>query len=251
MKDYFASILILLSCLFFTCLLPAQSDLNRESAVTFGLAYGYQIPGADLADRFGSNFYLSTQVGFLNKKNWELSLDGGLLFGNKVKEDVLQTIRTVEGNIIGNDRNLADIQLKQRGYYLGVGLAKTLVLSESYPRSGLKVGLGTGFIQHKIRIQDDPVRSVPQLTEELKKGYDRLTNGWYLSQFVGYQYLANDRRINFYAGIETRQAFTKNRRSVNIDTGVIPDQNRLDTSWGLKVGWVLPFYLGFGEEIYY
>lgn len=231
--------------------ISAQESYNNDPALTFALAYGYQIPGGDFADRFGSSFYLSSQVGFLNKNNWELQLDGGLLFGNQVKEDVLAPLRTLEGNIISNDRALADIQLRARAVYLGINLNKTLVLSDAYPRSGIRLGLGTGFLQHKIRIQDDPQRFVPQLTDDLKKGYDRLANGWYISQFIGYQYLANDRKINFYAGFETRQAFTQNRRSINVDTGIMDTKNRLDATWGFKVGWILPFYLGFAEEIFY
>lgn len=231
--------------------LAAQESVNEDPAITFALAYGYQVPGADFAERFGSSFYLSSQIGFLNRNNWALNLDGGLIFGDQVKEDVLRSLRTQEGNIIANDRALAEIQLRARAVYLGIKLSKTLVLSDAYPRSGIRLGLGSGFFQHKIRIQDDPQRFVPQLTEELKKGYDRLSNGWYISQFVGYQYLANNRRINFYAGFETMQAFTQNRRSINIDTGRTDSQNRLDLTWGFKVGWILPLYLGFGEEIYY
>lgn len=231
--------------------LPAQESYNKDPALTFALAYGYQIPGADFAERFGSSFYLSSQIGFLNQNNWALQLDGGLLFGDQVKEDVLAPLRTLEGNIISNDRALADIQLRARAVYLGLNLSKTLVLSDAYPRSGIRLGLGTGFLQHKIRIQDDPQSFVPQLTDELKKGYDRLTNGWYISQFVGYQYLSNDRKINFYAGFETMQAFTQNRRSINVDTGIMDTKNRLDTTWGFKIGWILPIYLGYAEEIFY
>lgn len=231
--------------------LGAQDSYNRDPALTFALAYGYQIPGGDFAERFGSSFYLSSQIGILNKNNWSLNLDGGLLFGDRVKEDVLAPLRTQEGNIIGNDRALADIQLRARAVYLGLNLYKVLVISDAYPRSGIRLGIGSGFFQHKIRIQDDPQRAVPQLTEELKKGYDRLSNGWYISQFVGYQYLSNDRRINFYAGFETMQAFTQNRRSINIDTGMTDTKNRLDATFGFKVGWILPLYLGLGEEIFY
>ena len=47
------------------------------------------------------------------------------------------------------------------------------------------------------------------------------------------------------------QAFTQNRRSINIDTQMVDTKNRLDATFGFKVGWILPIYLGFGEEIFY
>jgi hypothetical protein len=110
------------------------------------------------------------------------------------------------------------------------------------------VTLGAGFLQHKVRIQDDPTRNVPQLSKEYKKGYDRLTNGWALTQFIGYQKLANDRRLNFFFGIESMQAFTAGRRSFNFDTQSTDNDNRIDLSFGFRAGWILPFYYGKGQD---
>lgn len=233
-----------------TCQLQAQEKATESGAMLYSLGYAFQLPGADMADRFGSNFSLSLQAEYLTKKDWGLRLEGGFIFGNLVKEDVLASIRTAQGNIIGNDRALADIQLRERGLYLGLGLSK-LVRFSSASRSGLLISGASGFLQHKIRIQDDPIRGVSQLTEDLKKGYDRLSNGLYISEFVGYRYLANDRRINFYIGLEATQAFTQNRRSYNYDLQSVDNEPRLDLLYGIKVGWILPFYLESAEDIFY
>ena len=107
-------------------------------------------------------------------------------------------------------------------------------------------------MQHKIRIQDDPESPVASLTNEYKKGYDRLTNGWSLNQFVGYQYFAKNKRINFYAGIESTQGFTQNVRGYNFDTKSYDNESRLDVLYGLRIGWIVPFYLGeTGEDEWY
>ena len=244
--------LFLLLILFFYGEMRSQTGkLNEGNAILFGIGYGLQSPGGDLKDRFGSNFYLSSQVEYLTQKNWGIGIDGGFLFGSEVKEDVLRNLRNQDGSIIGNDRSIADIQLRQRGFYFGMGLNKLLGLGTKNDRAGIKLGLNAGFIQHKIRIQDDPVRTVPTLDEQGKKGYDRLSNGWYLSQFIGYQQLGVQRKINFYVGLESFQGFTQNRRDFNFDTRIRDDQNRLDLMWGIKVGWILPFYSGYGEEIFY
>lgn len=237
-------------CFFTYFSLQAQEESTETNALLFSLGYAFQVPGGDLADRFGSNFSLNTQAEWLLKNDWGLRVDGGIIFGNAVKEDVLAPIRTAQGNIIGNDRALADIGLRERGLYLGFGLSKLLRFS-SASRSGLLVSATSGLFQHKIRIQDDPIRYVPQLSEELKKGYDRLANGLYVSELVGYRYMANDRRINFYAGLEATQAFTRSRRSYDYDLQSSDTKSRLDLLFGFRVGWIVPFYMESADEIFY
>ena len=243
-------LLILVLLLVFSQILPAQ-DQSRESPVVLpSLGYAYQLPGGDLQDRFGPNFSLNLQLEYLTRQDWGYRLEGGYLFGTQVKEDVLANLRTREGNIIGNDRAPADIQLRQRGWYLGAGLSRWFRMG-SASRSGLLLSGTAGLLQHRIRIQDDPLSAVPQLDDTFKKGYDRLANGLYLTEFIGYRYLANDRRINFYAGLEFTQAFTRNRRSFDYDLQSRNDANRMDLLYGLRIGWILPFYLEPSSQIIY
>lgn len=249
----FADLLFIALLLFLAGPAWGQAEpVNRDKALLFRLGYAYQIPGGDLADRFGANFNLGAGLDFLSKKkHWIIGLEGQFLFGNEVKTDVLAGLRTPEGLIYGNDRSPADIQLRERGIYLGAMAGKLLPLSEANPRSALRITLGAGLLQHQIRIQDDPLRTVPQLAGEYRKGYDRLTNGLALQQFLGYQLLDNKGQINFYAGLELSESFTRSRRTVNFDTGLADTQQRLDLLLGLRVGWILPFYLKRAEEIYY
>ena len=96
-----------------------------------------------------------------------------------------------------------------------------------------------GVLQHKIRIEDR-TGGLPQLVGDYKKGYDRMTNGLALTEFIGYQHFSNDGRINFYVGFEFTQGFTKNRRSWDFLTQQRMDNNRLDLLNGLRIGWTLP-----------
>jgi hypothetical protein len=139
-----------------------------------------------------------------------------------------------------------------RGFYAGLHIGKLFSIGLSNPRSGIRLGLGAGLLQHKIRIQDDPFKSVPQLSGEYKKGYDRLTNGFTITETVGYQVLSKNRRINLFAGFEFTQAFTQNRRDYNFDTMEKDENPRLDLLSGFRVSWILPFYFGKeADEIYY
>ncbi|MEL7120151.1 MAG: hypothetical protein AAFO07_11940, partial [Bacteroidota bacterium] len=207
----------------------------------------------DLEVRFGQFNAVGSSFEILTpESNFIIGLTGSFIFGTDVRTDVLANLRTTEGLIYGNDRNVADIQLRQRGFYIGGTLGKIFSLSKVNPRSGIKALLGVGLLQHKIRIQDDPNTSVPQLSTDNKKGYDRLTNGLAITQFLGYQYLSTDGRINFYLGLEAMQGFTASRRDFNFDTMSQDTENRLDASIGVKVGWILPFYMGKkAAQIYY
>lgn len=243
---------LLIAATFYMPASAQETPANTGGALLVPLSYAYQLPGADLSDRFGGNFSLGGGLEYLTaKQHWFFGLQGQFLFGSTVKPDVLAELRTPEGYIYGNNKSVADIQLRERGFYAGAHIGKLVPLSAANPRSALRLSFGAGLLQHKIRIQDDPVASVPQLEGEYKSGYDRLSNGLSLKQFIGYQLLGEEGRINFYAGLEFIQGFTRSRRDFQFDLRSAPEEERFDLLFGLRVGWILPFYLRKAEEVYY
>ena len=100
---------------------------------------------------------------------------------------------------------------------------------------------GGGFVQHKIRIQDNG-NSAPQIAPPYTAGYDRLTNGLALTQFVGYQIVSRDKTINFFLGLDFTEGFTRNRRGFNFDTRQADTQKRLDILYGARVGGSIPLF---------
>ncbi|MCO6480491.1 MAG: hypothetical protein J5I94_27865 [Phaeodactylibacter sp.] len=231
----------------------SEYALNKGNALLFKLSYAGHKPGGDMEARFGNNFSFGGGAELITGKgNWILGADFAYIFGSQVKEDVLASLRTPEGFIIGNNRNYADIQLRERGFYVGALVGKLIGIGKANPRSGIRITLGAGLLQHKIRIQDDPSSGVPQLDENYKKGYDRLSNGLAFSQFIGYQILSLDKRVNFYAGLEFIQGFTMNRRDFNFDTRTKEDTERTDLLYGIRAGWVIPLFFGQeAGEVYY
>lgn len=229
------------------------SRRNVGRAILLQLGYGIEVPGADLSQRFGQSFSPEVGLSYLTEKtNWLLGINGQFFFGNTVKEDVLAGLRTAEGYVIGNDRSPANLELRQRGFYLGAHVGKIFALTDVNPRSGIKVQLGAGLLQHKIRIQKDPIRDVAAISGDYIKGYDRLSNGLCLQEFIGYHLMTNDGRINFYGGFEFSQAFTQNRRDYDYITRSKDEAKRLDLLFGFRLGWILPFYFGkSASEIYY
>jgi len=226
----------------------------KDSAVSFtmiGGSFAYQVPGGDLALRFGNNYSVGGTFQWKTRKNWIFGVEGNFNFGDDVKEtSVLDSMRTSQGYIIGEDGFYADIIMYERGFMFSAKAGKIFPLIGPNPNSGIIITLGVGLLEHKIRIEDQ-ASSAPQLGEEYRKGYDRLTNGLSLTEFIGYINFGNKRLVNFMAGFEFTQAFTKNRRSYNFDTMMHDDQTRLDLLFGIRITWIIPFYKRTVKEFYY
>jgi len=216
--------------------------------VTLNFTYGFHTPGGDLSNRFGTNFSLGGGLDFITeKKNFIFGLKGNNLFGNTVKEDVLFSLRDSDGFILGSvgagQAAYAEVFLRERGFYAGGHVGKLFALSNKNKRAGIRLTLGAGLLQHKVRIQDE-TGSADQLKGDFIKGYDQLSNGLAFEQFIGYQQLNRKTGVNFFAGIELTEAFTKNRRNINFATQSRDEKNRFDVLLGFRVGWLFSFYVG-------
>ncbi|MEO1258401.1 MAG: hypothetical protein AAFZ15_06375 [Bacteroidota bacterium] len=220
---------------------------NEGAVVTANFLFGGHLAAADLSDRFGSHLSMGLGTDYITQKDWIIGAQGSFYFGSNVNEDVISSVRNSDGLIFGANGDIATIQLRLRGIYIGGHIGKHFRLN-SQKRSGIRATLGAGLYQHKVRIQDDPVVAVPQLNKSYKKGYDQLSNGFALTQFIGYQHLGAMRRANFIIGIELTQGFTQNRRSFDFETRSDINDSRFDLVVGLRAQWLLPFYLGESAE---
>ncbi len=230
----------------------AQNRKNDSLLVfTINASYGLQLPGGDFADRFGVNSNIGLGFDFITPKNYIFGNNHDFLFGSKIKEDVLSNLRTDSGQIIGNDQLLTNVFLRQRGLSSTFYFGKLIPVSKTNRRSGIRITVGPGFLVHKLRLLDDN-NTVTQVKGDYADGYDRLTWGLSISEYIGYQYLSPNNRINFFAGIEFVQGFTKNQRAYDFNTMQHDTKKRLDLIFMLKATWSLPFYLNdYGEEISY
>jgi len=221
-----------------------QLRSNEGSVLLMNFTYGGHLPGGDMATRFGNNFLVGAGVDYYTKNNWIFGIQGDFLFGKEVKTDVLANLRGEAGLLYADDGGITDIKLRERGLHLGAHFGKVFHLAGVNKRSGLRVTVGGGFLQHKIRIQEEPQVFVSSIYKEYKKGYDRLTNGLALTEFIGYQFVANNRLINFSIGAEFVQGFTQGRRSFNFDTRSSGLDKRLDLLYGFRLTWTLPLFIG-------
>ncbi len=226
----------------------------RDSALFdphFSMSYAFQIPGGDLAERFGNNHNIGLGFHIKSKKNWYYGVQGTYLTGNRVlfEKGFLSNLMLEDGHIPDNQGQLAKISLQQRGFTITADGGYLFPVLGPNRNSGILVFAGVGLLQHKIRIEHQE-HEIKQLEGDYLKGYDRLTNGLVLHQFAGYYYMSDYKLINFYLGIEAWQGFTQSRRNFNFDTQVKDEAKRNDILVGIRAGWVLHLYKRLSTDYY-
>lgn len=231
-----------------------HSQINPQDSAIFApilnFHYSYQFPGGDLSRRFGNNHNVGASFVIKTRSNFVFGVEGSFLFGDNVKEDPIAEFRVDGGEIISEGGTYANVLLMQRGFALNARVGKIFSVLSPNPNSGPYVYVTAGYMQHNIRYQVDR-NTVPFLRDEYVGGYDRLTSGFALSQFIGYRYFSNNRLVNFYIGYEFTQGFTQGRRPYNFDERATDNSSRSDLLQGVKLGWSIPLYKKTPREFYY
>ena len=187
-------------------------------------SYAQQLPGGDLAERFGTNSNIGLGTFRKTKSNFLLGVEGSFIFGKKTKEPgILRNVINSQGQVVDVEGKQADVFLYERGWTAFAYVGKTFQLGKPNPNSGVVIKLGGGYMRHKVRIQS-------------------LAAGPAAIGYVGYQYFGNKGRINFNIGLEFMAGFTQALRAYNFDTEQFNRPNRVDLLSGIRAGWSLPIY---------
>src|ERR1051325_3007515 len=134
----------------------AQSTL-KDSSIAFsmvGTSYSFELPGGDLAKRFGYNSSIGINFLRKTKHEWMWGVDAYFLFGNQLKETgILDSIKTAEGHIINQNGEYAEIRMFERGMTSTVKFGKMFHVLAPTANSGIILLGSAGFMLHKIRIE--------------------------------------------------------------------------------------------------
>ena len=212
---------------------------------------GIYVPKGDLSHRFGNNSSVGVNFNRKMANNWLYGFDLNYHFGNNINEsNILDSIRNSKGHILTDGGYAGDVRLFQRGFSTYVKVGKLFPVIGPNENSGILITTGLGFLQHKIQIEVIE-NNIPELTDDFKKGYDRLSNGLALNEFIGYWHMSNQKTFNFYVGADFTQAFTQSRRSYDFFSQRQDLQKRKDYLIGLKFGLIIPLYKRMPKEFYY
>jgi hypothetical protein len=241
----------------------AQDDLfgpseHRESRHGFILNGNgsLDLPGADMAKRFSTSFRLGPALLYKTSSNWLFGAKFDFIMGKNVNEDSLMInirdkYQTYSKNLyefINNDGQRIGVPVYERGYAVGLSAGRIFSFSESHPDNGLMVLTSVGFMQHRINIYDKD-KSVMSLRGRYLRGYDRLTNGTFVEQYVGYAYFSSNKLINFTIGADILAGFTQGRRDYLYDVMRPDNAKRLDLLYGLRAGWFIPMFKRKSEDM--
>ncbi len=246
--------------------IQAQVNVNDSVIRAFipTISYAFQLPGGDVADRYGNNSTIGGGVMFKTSKNLLFSFDANFIFGNKIHnaDTILWMVETQSGHIIDGNGTFALYALYERGYSFNFRMGKIFNVLSPNPNSGLLIMGGIGFLAHRMKI-DNQHQTAPHISNDYAKGYDRLTGGFTFSEFVGYFFMGKKRVANFYAGFEFYQAFTSSMRDRVFDQVVYnndtdsydivgqDNNNYIDLFFGIKIGWMIPIYTRAPDKYYY
>ncbi|HLO69466.1 MAG TPA: hypothetical protein VK167_01265 [Flavipsychrobacter sp.] len=225
--------------------------LPVRKGLIFGVNGNYDMPAGDMAKRFGNSFRIGGNISYKTTKNWIFGAGIDFIFGNNIKEDsLIINLKDANDQVIGQDGQRIGVGTFQRGYMIGVNAGKIINLGKRNGDNGILFLTTVGFMQHKINIFDR-TQSTPQLNKTYKKGYDRLTNGAFIEEYIGYAYFANNGLINFNIGLDITAGFTKGRRDYLYDVQRPDDKSRLDIFFGIRGGWYIPIFKRKSEEIFF
>ncbi|MGB1247464.1 MAG: hypothetical protein ACPG4Z_01160 [Chitinophagales bacterium] len=230
-----------------------KSTTEYDKAILITPTYTLQIPVGTMASRFGINSNFGMAIDYKFGKNWQIGLEGNFLFGNKVKEsNHFSNLLTANNALINSDGGAEELNLSERGTMVRLMAGKSFPFKPSQPNGGLLIKFGAGYMMHKILIDVEEAKT-PQLSKEYQTGYDRLSHGFTMSQFIGIMKLERGKYVNLYLGLELVEGFTKNARNWDFYEGEKLNEARFDFLIGIKLGWMIPVFTGksTGSEYYY
>ena len=215
--------------------------------------FSYQLPVGYLAETFKGNFNIGTGFTYKTSKNWTWNINFNYMFGSKLScglRDVLGPMVNSNGDILDGYGMKATLGVEGRYWDLAAGFGKIFPVTKKMRNSGIWIQGNFGYLSHKIHFTDND-HLIDQLDGDYRKGYDRRSAGFYMSQFIGYIHLGKVRVASFYGGIEIYEMWTAPTRNWNFVTGATSSAKKFSALFGVKVGWIIPLYEKKRTEIYY
>lgn len=234
------------------CFLIVSSVMAQDEKISnINLQSGYiaELPSGDLSERYGANSHFEFRLEYLKNSSYAFFLKGGIRIGEQVNEDVLSSIRTENGFVLGVNGFYADVFGRKRGFDIGIGADKvfTVFKNDKFDHF-LRIGGAVVRANHWIKLVDDS-QAVPQILENYSELYDRYVSGWGIEENITFQYNTASNNAAFLIGIQCSQNFTKEHRAQYLKVG---KANRLDLYFGVRAAYLLPLYgLSQGKTVYY
>jgi len=250
MNKYFCTIFLVLTMFrgFSQVELPKQRVDSSGLILYLTPNFSYNFTMADLQKEFGNNLSIGTDICLKTKSNWSIDFGFKYHFNGKVKSEIYDsTIKYFTANglfITRSGMATGEIKFDFRGLSFHLQAGKVIPISQKFRNSGIWLRLGVGVMQHYLDIKNpqQPEDRVPAIEPDYRKGYDRLTLGFSLNQFIGYMHLTRKNLLCFYGGVEFSEIFAHRQREYDFNLMRKDDTKLFESLIGIKVGWIIPLY---------
>ena len=205
----------------------------------------YHFPIGDLHTFFKNNFAVGPGFTFKSSSNWTVGFHFDYMFNAKLRDpDYFNGTLANDNGIVIDVNGLVSrggIEAEGRYWSLMADFGKIIPV-DRWKNSGIWLRMGAGYFSHKLRV-NDVSNQYPQLDNNYAKGYDRRSGGFALNQFIGYEFVHKNRMLNFFAGVEFYEIWTKPNRNYIFFEGPTADMPyKFSGLVGLKIGWNIPLY---------
>lgn len=228
-----------------------EKKFDSGSAWLIAPTFTAQFPYGNMRERFGYNSLFGLHLSYKTDRNWLWGVEGNFLFGTKVKENyVITSIATSTNQYISSNNDLIGVTPQEQGFNTKFVVGKIIPVSKKFPDAGILIMTSLGFLMHKIAINVRET-SLPQFSKVYRKGYDRLTVGPVLSQFIGGTFIMRRKYASAYLGATFDIAFTQGVRNYDFYTMAPMKDKRIDMFVGLKFAWIIPVFTRTSEKEFF
>ncbi len=238
-------------------LFGSSAEQKRHSGFILCGNVSADMPMLDMAKRFGYDYRVGASVIYKTDKNWIFGAKYDFLLGNNIKEDSFAfNIRDKYSNSFSGkafqslniNGERVGVPVYERGFLWGLQVGKIIPLKKSEKDNGLMLLTTGGMMQHRINIFNRD-GDVAQVQGDYKKGYDRLTQGFFLEQYAGYVFFSKNRFVNFNIGLDFVWGFNEGKRAYLFDVGHADVGKRNDVLFGIRGAWMIPIFRPKSEDI--
>ena len=220
-----------------------QKAKSTDAGIYIQTGLSTLTPLGDWKRTYASGMVFALDPGYKTEKQWTVGLLGRALYGMpvRIEEQILGFLETVDNQILGLSGSYAEVRTEGRGTQLGVYLGKIFPKTGLNPLSGIECRIGGGWMQHRI-VFTNPEASVPLVNKPYSDGFDRLHQGAFWEQSIGYFHRDPKGSIHYQLGLDLFQARTVSARGYNYDTRLPDTEKKWDLGWQIRATWYLPLF---------
>lgn len=201
--------------------------------------FAVNFAGADLAKRFQGFSSLGLAVGYKTYNNLTFNVGFNTLFGKKVLEsNMLDYLLGPSKELLDAKGNFATVKYSMRGTQVNFKAGKIFSI-EKNKNNGIWIQGGLAYLATRIRMEYQK-NFVPQLDNNMYKGYDRYNGGVGFTGSFGYHHITANNTVSYFLNYNFTAVSARNLRGYQFDLMQYTPNKSSHVVSGLSVGIILP-----------